>query len=447
MKVEKRGEFFKADGKVIYGWALVCETKNASGEWEPYVDTQGDHIPSDVATEAALDFAKHSRVGKDMHTGDQVGSVPLVYVLTKASDTLGIVSDKTGVLIGWEPTDPTLLDAVARGERTGFSIGGFVEESDSGTAKAIRKSADDEEPDLATKLGARVFRRFKISEISLVDRPAMTPALIAYVKRDSDEEKVSPTRTITVAPSAHQKSTRLTQTKESAAMTLDEALAEIEDLKAKLAEKAEEKDDAEKRADLTDAQKAHLATLGKGDAKAFLAKSAADRNLEIAKALESNPVEFTCADGTEIRKSHGPLMLKLAKQADEALKAAQVEKAAREETELRKRATDTIGALAGKDEVHMALLKSVEGIADEKVRTDAIATLKAANMAMATKSVAPGANDGSEPSHKAPQGELDALVAKHMAEHKVDKTAATAAVLNTPDGARLYGAIVKALRK
>lgn len=284
----------------------------------------------------------------------------------------------------------------------------------------------------------------QIVELSGVDRPCHAPALVALMKRAVDEDTPATNDAITTP---HDKSTRMApMQKAGSIMTLDEALAEIEDLKAKLAAKSEETDDAEKRADLSDAQKAHLSTLAKSDAKAFLALSRSDRDAVIAKALEADPVLHACADGTEIRKSHGPLMLKLAKAADEADKIAKAEREAREATELKKEAADTIGALAGSDEVHMAVLKAVKGIADEKVRADAIATLKAANMAMASKSIAPGANDGSEPSHKAPQGELDALVAKHMAEHKVDKTAATAAVLNTPDGARLYGAIVKALR-
>lgn len=375
---------------LVFGWALAGTLDGGQSE---HVDLQGDAVDvnSTEFIKVAADFMEAAGASDVMHDNEADGRIVFAMPLVpEVNAALGIKSDVHGLAIAMKPSEATFKRFLS-GELAAFSIAG---------------------------VGERI-----------------------------PLEKVSPTRTITVAPSAHQKSTRLTQTKESAAMTLDEALAEIEDLKAKLAAKSEEKDDAEKRASLTDGQRAHLKALDKADAKAFLAKSSADRNLEIAKALEANPIEFTCADGTEIRKSHGPLMLKLAKQADEALKAAQVEKAAREETELRKRAADTIGALAGTDEVHMALLKAAEGIADEKVRTDAIATLKAANMAMATKSVAAGANDGTEPSHKAPQGELDALVAKHMAEHKVDKTAATAAVLSTPDGARLYGAIVKALRK
>lgn len=179
MLIEKSGQFFKSDGKLIYGWALVCEQKDADGNWTQYVDTQGDHIPEDVMVEAALDFAKNSRIGKDMHDGDQVASVPFIYVVTKNSNELGLATDKTGMLIGWEPSDPALLDAVSKGERTGFSIGGYVLESDDGAEKSkkTKKSKGD-----AAK-SPRIFRRFRIDEISLVDMPAMEGATIGYVKR------------------------------------------------------------------------------------------------------------------------------------------------------------------------------------------------------------------------------------------------------------------------
>lgn len=174
--IEKRGEFFKVAGKLIYGWALVCEQKNASGNWEPYIDTQGDHIPEDVMVDAALDFAKNSRIGKDMHAGDCVAGVPFVYVVTKSSNSLGLETNKTGMLIGWEPDDPKHVDAVSRGERTGFSIGGFVHESDNVIGKLAKSATETDSK------APRVFRRFEISEISLVDLPAMVGATIGYVK-------------------------------------------------------------------------------------------------------------------------------------------------------------------------------------------------------------------------------------------------------------------------
>jgi hypothetical protein len=182
---EKRGRFFKVDdGKgIAYGWAIVCTEKG-----KQYVDTQGDHIPEDAMAAAAEEFSNNSRVAKDMHTGGQIGDVPFIYPVMKSSKDLGIDSARTGMLVGFKPSDPELLKLIASGERTGFSIGGTLLESDEEPiGKAIAKSKRAEK--------ARVFRTFKINEISLVDQPAQEGATVGYVKRavrvrkdDSDDD-------------------------------------------------------------------------------------------------------------------------------------------------------------------------------------------------------------------------------------------------------------------
>ena len=172
---DKRGAFFKVDDGqgIAYGWAIVC-TENG----QPYVDLQGDHIPEDAMVAAAEDFSKNSRVAKDMHAGDEVGDYPFLYPITeKSKDLPGIDATRTGLLVGVKVTDPELLALIKSGQRTGFSIGGFIMDAvDEPVGKAIKKDASGPKT-------MRTFRTFKINEISLVDVPAQEGATIGYVKR------------------------------------------------------------------------------------------------------------------------------------------------------------------------------------------------------------------------------------------------------------------------
>lgn len=258
-RFEKVCQFFKVEDGVAYGWAIICTDKGA-----PYWDLQNDHIPEDEMTVAALDFMKASRVGSDQHTGEHVGDIVFAFPVTKASTALGIASDKTGLLIGYQPQDPVHLDMIANGERTGFSIGGYLIDYDAGeigkgvwsteyqealpdssylyvvgkgkaktrlfpvkdamgkldgphvesalkripTAKLddsireallvkanglkaelskLAKGSPDPSDvyvpqELSSKKRGKIYRRFKIDEISLVTKPAMAPATVGYVK-------------------------------------------------------------------------------------------------------------------------------------------------------------------------------------------------------------------------------------------------------------------------
>lgn len=409
--IAKRGAFFKAEGRLVYGWALVCEERGADGEFAPYVDTQCDHIPEGAMVEAAIEFAKNSRTGLDMHAGEPAGSVPLVYVITRGSSALGIESTKTGMLIGWEPNDPELLKAIAAGERTGFSIGGEVLESDRDLAKFAK--ADDGEP---TPDKPRVFRRFRIDEISLVDRPAMEGATIAYVKRDA--------RISTHAPATNKVST----------MTPAEYEAKIAELEAKLAEKSPPADKAEgdPPAMTLEQALARIAELESAEA-AREVEMAAKRADEMAKAADG---AYTCDDGTVIAKGADPLLIKYAQAADAASRALKAEHLAREAVELKKRATETLGHIGGTLELRASLLQAAESIGPA-----AVEILKGADAAMASKSVAPGVGGEPEPRQAESVADYEALVTKRMASANETREKAVAFVQTTPEFKRLYKAM------
>lgn len=223
-------------------------------------------------------------------------------------------------------------------------------------------------------------------------------------------------------------------------MTFDEALAEIADLKAKLSEldKAKESMDesmseAEKRATLTDAQRTYHKSLDKADAAAFLAKSFSERETVLAAIEKANEIVYTSKSTSEtFRKSDDARLVTMAKRQDE--QAAELAKRDLEikKAHIRKVASEILKNAPGDNETHDFIIEAIEG--NEK----AIATIKGL---MATSTIgknAAGASGEGEPTNAA--GELEAAIAKHATDHKCSRPEATAAVLATPVGKRLYAA-------
>jgi hypothetical protein len=194
---EKLGTFHKVEGDTAYGWALV-----SSIEGVPYFDTgdgtHSDHIPEESLPEVAAEFMKAYGAGLDMHKGDRIADVLFAYPMTTdIMKGVEVSSNKTGLLIGWQPYDKSILEKISDGERIGFSIGGLVSEWDIvdadgkviETVLAAGKQAGKpfglqltKGYDGKGKMKRRVFRSWKLHEVSLVDRPMQEGALVGIVK-------------------------------------------------------------------------------------------------------------------------------------------------------------------------------------------------------------------------------------------------------------------------
>ncbi len=189
---------------------------------------------------------------------------------------------------------------------------------------------------------------------------------------------------------------------------------------------------------LTDAQKVFASDLAEGDERdAFVTKSDDERQRLVEKAQEADPVAYACIDGTEIRKSAGDLVIRLAKQADEATRELAVEKAARADELLAKRAETELGSLPGDDVAKSALLRAVDTIADEAVRSSVCEILKAANErgSAAFKSLGTAAKSASAVDAET---KLADLVSKRAEETGETSDKALFAVLSTAKGRSLY---------
>jgi len=116
------GKILKTDDeqRMVYGWASVV-----TEDGEPVVDRQGDIIEADTLVKAVNEFMEHVRVGKAMHTGEQVGVVVHSLPITKEiGDALGIQSNREGWVVAYKVFDDTVWNMVKSGELAAFSIGG-----------------------------------------------------------------------------------------------------------------------------------------------------------------------------------------------------------------------------------------------------------------------------------------------------------------------------------
>jgi len=166
---------------------------------------------------------------------------------------------------------------------------------------------------------------------------------------------------------------------------------------------------------LTDLQKSHHATLDEAGKELFLAKSSAERAMELEVIEKANAIVYTADDGTEFRKNDDPRMVQMAKRADEAdrnlAKALEAEQAAT----FAKRATTELANLPGEQDDQVALLKAVATIEDDTVRGNVETILKAHNNNMATTTTTFGTQLTPVTKGQSAAVQLDTLAKAHVA--------------------------------
>ena len=135
-------------------------------------------------------------------------------------------------------------------------------------------------------------------------------------------------------------------------------------------------------------------------------------------------------------------MVALAKQVDEGDKARIKAEDLAEDLALQKRAEQDLKHLPGSMDVHVSLLKAIDGFEDEKTRKGAMELLKAKDLS-ATRGFdtqghisAMGEDDA-----KGAEQKLSDLAKKYAAENKVTIEQGYSKVLDTPEGSGLYDQI------
>ncbi|MHA1859157.1 MAG: XkdF-like putative serine protease domain-containing protein [Candidatus Thorarchaeota archaeon] len=105
---------------LVIGWAIICTIED-----EPYFDKQEDHIPDNGMLQAATDFMMNSRVAKEMHVGDEKGTVVFAWPMTaEIAKAFDIEVHQTGLMIAMKPDNEDMLEKFRDGTYNGFSIGG-----------------------------------------------------------------------------------------------------------------------------------------------------------------------------------------------------------------------------------------------------------------------------------------------------------------------------------
>lgn len=125
--IAKSSEILKVDEELglVFGFAIICKENG-----EDYYDLQDDYIPEATMLKASLDFAQNSNQAWDVHGfgeygEERVGGYPFLFPLTgEIAKSLGIETNRTGLLVGFKPEKDAILQKYKSGEYTGFSIGG-----------------------------------------------------------------------------------------------------------------------------------------------------------------------------------------------------------------------------------------------------------------------------------------------------------------------------------
>jgi len=120
-KIEKNFAISSTNRGIAYGYAMMSTESDGSDHFDSY----GDNIPQDEIVKASIDFMENSRVAKDMHDGDAVGSVAFAMILDDEIREAIAKTSGEGLFIGMQLPDELYEKAKSR-ERTGFSIGGVA---------------------------------------------------------------------------------------------------------------------------------------------------------------------------------------------------------------------------------------------------------------------------------------------------------------------------------
>ena len=147
------GEISKVDHEnhMIYGYATTSA-----------LDSQGEIITKEATTDALQDYSKWRNI-REMHQAKAVGTAPVLQMLEK------------GLYVGAKIVDDQAWKKVEAGVYKGFSIGG-------------KRGEEVREFDAKLNRTVNKITKYKLNEISLVDRPANPEAIFNVAKRDDAED-------------------------------------------------------------------------------------------------------------------------------------------------------------------------------------------------------------------------------------------------------------------
>lgn len=375
---------------LAFFWAFTSTNTDGTDHY----DLHGDQVVADDAMiKAAMSFMESGGAVDEMHDeepdgGRVVFAMPMTPEIAKA---FGVTTKTNGLMIAIKPS----ADAMAKlkdGTYRAVSIAGLGEREqlEKSAGRVVKGSLYTNEVDghqhkicvyedgsmyveSATSEGATQWHShgivFEDGQLTILADSGHTHELAAgqggVVAVPADaivivQASARPTTNSAGANNAANKSTQTIGTQHRG-LTQGEPMSNTPDFAKQLADVTKQLDQATKLATLTDAQRAYHKSKSGADADAFLNKSHDEREAVIAAVESANPVEYTSkSTGRSFRRSEltSDLCI-MSKKLDEQSEALSKRDEAIEKADIRKRATETIGKLAGGDAVHDLIVRSV----------------------------------------------------------------------------------------
>lgn len=206
------------------------------------------------------------------------------------------------------------------------------------------------------------------------------------------------------------------------------------------------------RRDAIDAMSAdvrkHFDGLDEAGKTAFLAKSATDRDNEVANLNKADPVVFTTSTGIEIRKSDGRTAELLARQNDDLAKSVKALTETGAQTALEKAVAEYPNLAKSVSE---PLVKSMLAMEPGAERTALQNSIAAMNKAQGGAFIRKGSSAHVDPASLLPEGgdlpgssnKLDEMAKAYADANNVTFEKAMIHVAQTPEGAALYAEMVQ----
>ena len=212
--------------------------------------------------------------------------------------------------------------------------------------------------------------------------------------------------------------------------TVDNSAVDLNALQKSFAEVTAELAFAKSFGELNDAEKAHYSSLSKSKAEKFIALDKAARIAELDELKKADPIVYTSLEGEVFHKSDDSRLVKMAQRADENATKLQEQFEKSENLEFTKRAETDLEFMPGTVETRIALLKSVDTIADEAVRAEVLKSLKAKNASLGKNFEVVGESGEKviATTKAESEAELDKLAKAHAAKENVSYVDAYAAV-------------------
>lgn len=307
-----------------------------------------------------------------------------------------------------------------------------------------------------------VMKEFRIDEISAVDKPAQAPAIATIMKRakkemdeddmPEDEEAMSEKERkrmkkeqedAGVPDSADSSNNNSGDPADSVGnVHKDDSMSDQNDQTVEkavhdeqVAELTKRAERAEQIADLSDAHRGVFKSLEGEQADEFLAMTAEQRDAEVSKAADADPVVYTSLAGEDFRKSDDQRLVAMAKRADETERKLVAKEAEAKAADLQKRANE-LEHLPGDADARLALVKAVDSLeGDDRAKAEEI--LKAADSGLSKAFERAGTRNVATPGGA--EAKLEQLAKRIQSEESgLSYAKAYDRALDTPEGRQFY---------